>query len=322
MTESKNQEKIDVGLVPIEQLENLITGHPQILLDLAVDNPPIWNELPENYRKLLLGGAKSLEGYENLLKEKLDIILMNDDPGKSLQWLEDTGVLEILLPEVHDTVHLSGEEERRHKHVWGHTKQVVSQTPKKLVLRYAALFHDIGKVKTRNFEENGKVTFYAHDIVGAGMFRSIAKRLNLEKKFAKHIYNLIKLHLRPGQYQENWNDSAVRRLGKEVGDQLIEDLLNLGRADITSKRPQKVTAAKNRIDTLEKRLKEIIELDAQIPPLPKGLGNIIMKEKCIKPGPQLGKLMKWLKNEVEIGKLQPQKDNQYYMEALESCPLL
>ncbi|MBU1240072.1 HD domain-containing protein [Myxococcota bacterium] len=304
----------------VKTLQTLVAEHPEFIIDLAAD-PPDWDQIPMEHRELLRQGGQHLLGKEHLLRSLLDKILLFDDPGPSLEWLKNTGIMEHLLPELFATVNLSDESERRHKHVWDHTKQVVAQSPPDLIVRYAALFHDIGKVKTREFNETGKVTFYGHDIVGAGMFRAIARRLGLEKDKAKILYALIKYHLRPGQYEASWTDSAVRRMGKEVGEDLWERLLDLGRADITSKRPGKREAAIRHIDELQQRLFAIREEDSRVPPLPKGLGNLIMEKAGIPPGPRLGAIIRWLEAQVEAGAILPHQPGEYYVSLLHTYPL-
>ncbi len=306
---------------PLEALQTLLESSPDWVLTVASAPPPL-GRIPEPHLEAIRARVRTAAFSGEQIRTTLDEILLLENPASALEWLNTTHILKHYLQELEETVSLSGEEERRHKHVWGHTKQVVRQAPRERTLRWAALFHDIGKAKTRAFEASGKVTFYAHDIVGAGMFRTLSKRLGLEKTFAKTVYNLIKYHLRPGQYESSWTDSAVRRMGKEIGPNLLKPLLDLGRADITSKRQGKREAAVARIDELERRLATIQEEDARVPPLPKGLGTVIMEKRGIAAGPLLGKVMRWLLTQIEEGRVAPHQAPEYYIPFLDNCPLL
>ena len=152
----------------------------------------------------------------------------------------------------------------------------------RLEVRWAALLHDIGKVKTRSIAPNGEVHFFGHAEVGARMFDKIDRRLPL---FAKDealkgtVRALILHHLRASQYDASWTDSAVRRFAKEMGE-LLGDLLDLSRADITTKRPEKKRKGLRQISELADRVRKVQEEDALVPPLPGGIGDAIMTAFC------------------------------------------
>ncbi len=134
-----------------------------------------------------------------------------------------------------------GDGEWRHKDVWKHTKQVVRQAVPRIEVRWSALFHDIGKVRTRTISPGGEVHFFGHAEVGARMFDKMNRREKLfsaEETLRAEIRFLVLHHLRASQYDGSWTDSAVRRFAREMGPHL-EDLLCLSRADITTKRPEK-----------------------------------------------------------------------------------
>ena len=134
-----------------------------------------------------------------------------------------------------------GDGEWLHKDVWKHTKQVVRQAEPRLEVRWAALLHDIGKIRTRSISPAGEVHFFGHAEVGARMFDRIDRRIPLfaaDAALKKSVRFLILHHLRASQYDASWTDSAVRRFAKDVGPAL-DDLLCLSRADITTKRPEK-----------------------------------------------------------------------------------
>ena len=174
------------------------------------------------------------------VRDRLDRVVMGDDPERGLDELLEVGALAAIFPEVHAMVGF-GDGEWRHKDVWKHTKQVVRQAVPRLEVRWAALFHDIGKVKTRSISPDGKVHFLGHAEVGTRMFDKLDRRLGLfapEPALKDTVRFLVLHHLRANQYSPDWTDSAVRRFARELGEHL-DDLLCLARADITTKRPEK-----------------------------------------------------------------------------------
>ena len=138
-------------------------------------------------------------------------------PNRLLEWLRDAGVLEHLMPELEATVEFSQEGGRRHKDVWDHTKTVVWQAVPRPTVRWAAVLHDIGKVPTRRFLPGGKVTFHGHAEEGVRMFRrTVVRRIDFPEPERETIELLIRHHLRAGQYDGSWTDSAVRRFHREM----------------------------------------------------------------------------------------------------------
>jgi poly(A) polymerase len=248
------------------------------------------------------------------IRAALDAILCTERPDRGLEVLRRDGLLEALLPEVFALVGFG--EGIRHKDVWMHTRIVVRRTPPRLLLRWAALLHDIGKVPTRRFENGGQVTFIGHPEVGARMLRGIRRRLPFADGEFGHVRFLVAAHLRAAAYDEAWTDSAVRRFARDAGDRL-EDLLDLARADITSKYEEKVRRGLRQIDLLADRIRAVTEADAKVPPLPKGLGTVLIDRLGIAPGPGLGRLMRQLMEEVEAGVLEAQREPGHYLEHVE-----
>src|SRR5690606_14191563 len=147
--------------------------------------------------------------------------------------------------------------------------------------------------------EDGQVTFYEHSEVGASMYRRrIKKRLGFEGALSDRIHFLILHHLRASQYEESWTDAAVRRFYRQMGDGL-RDLLDLSRADITTKRPEKRKRGVAQISALAKRVDALKAEDAKVPPLPKGLGEAIMDEFGIPPSKRLGDIRKKLEEDAQ-----------------------
>ncbi len=245
------------------------------------------------------------------LRQVFDVVLMSRHTPAALQALYDIGVLDVWLPEVASLVGFGGRD-WRHKDVWRHTKQVVWQSVPRLTVRWGALLHDIGKVKTRRLEADGKVTFHGHAEVGAAMFRKrIAKRLPFESSLYQRTNYLIYHHLRGSQYDGTWTDGAVRRFYREMGDGL-DDLLLLSRADITTKYREKRRRALTQISELARRIRVLKEEDAKPPALPKGLGTLLMQRFDIPPSKELGNWMRRLMNAVESGELERQQPMAYY----------
>ena len=250
-----------------------------------------------------------------VFRTHMDRLLTAKHPEPGLDAIESVGGLDVWLPEVAAMVGF-GDNEWRHKDVWKHTKQVVKQSVPRLEVRWGALLHDIGKPKTRRIDDRGNVTFYGHAEVGAAMFRKrVADRLGFEGFARERVHFLILYHLRPGQYEEDWTDAAVRRFYKQMGDGL-RDLLDLSRADITTKRPEKRRRGVKQISLLAKRIRDLKEQDEKVAPLPKGLGTEIMSEFDIPPSKRLGNVMKHLMAQVDDGKLAPEQPAQYYIEYL------
>jgi poly(A) polymerase len=250
-------------------------------------------------------------------------VLMGQHPDLGLDMLLEVGALDALLPEVKALVGF-GDGEWRHKDVWKHTRQVVRQAVPRTEVRWAALLHDIGKVRTRRIEPNGEVHFFGHAEVGASMFDRMQRRIPLfrgEERLAGSVRFLILHHLRASQYDASWTDSAVRRFAKEMGG-CLGDLLDLSRADITTKRPERKRRGLDAITELSHRVRSIQEQDAKVPPLPKGLGTEISARFGIPPSPRLGELMKRLKDAVEGGDLDAQMAPDYYLAWLSDTGLI
>jgi poly(A) polymerase len=249
------------------------------------------------------------------VRERLDRVIMGEDPERGLDELLEAGAMAALFPEVHAMVGF-GDGEWRHKDVWKHTKQVVRQSVPRLEVRWAALFHDIGKIKTRSITPDGKVHFLGHAEVGTRMFDKLDRRTGLfihEPPLKQTVRFLILHHLRANQYSPDWTDSAVRRFARELGAHL-DDLLCLARADITTKRPEKKRRGLQQIDELQQRITRLAELDARVPPLPSGIGDEIMKAFGLAPSRKVGEVKKALEGAVAAGEIAPRQPAEVYVE--------
>ena len=161
---------------------------------------------PEDFRAALDVDAKRVRSY-------LDRVVMGAEPEAGLDALLECRALDMLFPEVQAMVGF-GDGEWRHKDVWKHTKQVVRQAVPRIEVRWAALFHDIGKVKTRSISPEGKVHFFGHAEVGTRMFDKMERRISIfspEPALRDTVRFLVLHHLRANQYEPSWTDGAVRR---------------------------------------------------------------------------------------------------------------
>ena len=235
---------------------------------------------------------------ERVLAE-LTKLLMGADPRGGLEVLVGTGLAEIVLPEI-PALRMASDEHGQHKDVYAHTLQVLDQAidleteGPDVVLRWAALLHDIGKPATRAFAPGGRVTFHHHEMEGAKLARKRLRALRASKDLIEDVSMLVKLHLRFYGYRDaGWTDSAVRRYVVDAGP-LLPRLHKLVRSDCTTRNKRKAATLSTAYDTLEARiadLREQEELDAIRPDLD---GNEIMQILEIPPGPLVGKAYGYL----------------------------
>lgn len=233
------------------------------------------------------------------VQAELNKLLLAAHPVKGLRLLVDTGLADHVLPEL-PALRLERDEHHRHKDVYEHSLTVLEQAialetdGPDLVLRLAALLHDIGKPRTRRFEPDGRVSFHHHEVVGAKMTRKRMRDLKYSKDMVDEVSHLVELHLRfHGYGGGEWTDSAVRRYVTDAGP-LLERLHKLTRSDCTTRNKKKAAALARTYDSLEERittLKAQEELDAIRPALD---GNQIMQLLDLKPGPAVGQAYKHL----------------------------
>jgi poly(A) polymerase len=225
-----------------------------------------------------------------------------DGPGRGISLLVDTGVATQILPEV-PKLRLEADEHFRHKDVYQHTLSVLRRAivlepeyglDRDLVIRLAALLHDIGKPKTRRLLPDGRVAFHHHEGVGAAMARDRLTALRFPAAVVADVSTLVGLHLRFHGYADgDWTDSAVRRYVKDAGP-LLTRLHVLTRADCTTRNAKKAQRLAHAYSSLERRidvLSEQEELDKIRPDLD---GNEIMKVLGIRPGPAVGQARTYL----------------------------
>ena len=229
---------------------------------------------------------------------ELTKLLLGSAPRQGLELLVDTGLANYVLPEL-PALRMAADEHGQHKDVYAHTLQVLDQVidleeSPDLVLRWAAVLHDVGKPATRRFEPDGRVTFHHHEVAGARLARARLRELRYSKDIVDHVAALVFLHLRfYGYGRGEWTDSAVRRYVVDAGP-LLPRLNKLVRSDVTTRNLRKAAALATAYDALEERiaqLKKQEELDAIRPDLD---GNEIMAILGITPGPAVGRAYRHL----------------------------
>jgi len=230
---------------------------------------------------------------------ELSKLLLGAHPRRGLELLVDTGLAEVVLPEV-PAMRLEIDEHMQHKDVYTHSLVVLEQAIARetdgpdLVLRLAALLHDIGKPDTRRREPDGRVSFHHHEAVGAKLVRKRLRALRYPKVIVDEVSQLVFLHLRfHGYGGGEWTDSAVRRYVTDAGP-LLDRLHKLVRSDCTTRNKRRAAALQRTYDDLESRITTLRaqeELDAIRPDLD---GNAIMELLGIGPGPLVGRAYKHL----------------------------
>ncbi|MGW5528530.1 CCA tRNA nucleotidyltransferase [Streptomyces xanthochromogenes] len=233
------------------------------------------------------------------VRDELNKLLISAHPKKGLRLLVDTGLADHVLPEL-PALRLESDEHHRHKDVYEHSLIVLDQAidleqdGPDLVLRLAALLHDIGKPRTRRFESDGRVSFHHHEVVGAKMTKKRMAALKYSNEMVKDVSKLVELHLRfHGYGTGEWTDSAVRRYVRDAGP-LLDRLHKLTRSDCTTRNKRKAAALSRAYDGLEERIAELQqqeELDSIRPDLD---GNQIMEILGVGPGPAIGQAYKHL----------------------------
>src|SRR5919204_3570692 len=193
------------------------------------------------------------------VRDELEKLLLGPAPARGILLLCDLGLAEFSLPEVPKLRGMQQEfVQSRHKDVFSHTLQVLDRTPPRLALRWAALLHDVAKPATRRVED-GKVTFHGHDRKGERMARRILVDLRQPSELIDRVGRLVGMHLRANAYEGEWTDSAVRRFVLEVGEDILEDLLLLSRADVTTGRVERRAEIARSVAELERRILELRE---------------------------------------------------------------
>jgi poly(A) polymerase len=242
------------------------------------------------------------------IRDELDKLIVVDHPSAGLWFLVETGLADQFLPELpamrleHDPIH-------RHKDVLTHSIAVVENVrPLReypaiaagehepfdfRITRLAALFHDIGKPRTRGYLEGKGTTFHHHDAVGARMTRKRMNALRYSNDDVAAVTELVALHLRFHTYSMGWSDSAVRRYVRDAGS-LLRELNVLTRSDCTTRNAKKAARLSRRMDELEDRIAELEAAEELAALRPELDGNAVMDQLGLRPGRDVGEAMRFL----------------------------
>jgi poly(A) polymerase len=258
--------------------------------DLDPSLPPSMQAQRERARPPVLSVERS--------NVELRKMLLSERPRRALELLDESGLIEVLLPEI-AACHGVEQGGWHTQDVFGHTLSVVQHTPPDLILRLAALFHDVGKPSTATPDG----AFTGHDRVGATMTAEALARLRFSNGEIERVSRLVQMHLRPVFYQPGeWGDGAVRRLARDAGP-LLWPLIELARADIAASaypHPEK-------LDELEARLRAVVTEQPSRLKVPIS-GRDIMRIRQLPPGPEVGRLKGRLEGLVLDGTLPPDRD--------------
>ena len=238
------------------------------------------------------------------INDEFNKLLLTDKPRPGIELLVETGVAEHFLPEL-PALKLEIDEHHHHKDVYQHSLTVLDQVidlenkhepniKPDLILRLAALLHDIGKPKTRKFEGEARVSFHHHEVVGARLAKKRLEKLRYSNDIIEQVCLLIELHLRFHGYGDGkWTDSAVRRYVRDADEELIR-LHKLTRADCTTRNEAKAEKLRNAYNDLEERIVELSKAEELKSMRPELDGAEIMKILDIKPGPVVGQAYQFL----------------------------
>ena len=247
-----------------------------------------------------MAGRISIISAERVRDEFIKM-LMSKNPRTGITLLVETGLAEIVLPEI-PKLRLEIDEHHHHKDVYEHSITVLEQAIShedrlggpNLVIRLAALLHDIGKPKTRNLIAGGGVSFHHHEIVGARLTKARLKTLRFDGDTIDQVETLVALHLRFHGYGDGeWTDSAVRRYVRDAGDLLVH-LHVLTRADCTTRNAKKAERLAKTYDALEARIAKLMEEEELSKIRPDLDGAQVMKLLDIKPSAAVGKALDYL----------------------------
>lgn len=251
------------------------------------------------------------------VRAELDKLILGEHPIDGIDLMCDTGLAQRILPEI-PAMQLEIDEHHQHKDVYRHSLTVLQQAidledsasgpvpGPDLILRWAALLHDIGKPDTKRNEDGGGVSFHHHEVVGAKMVRRRMRALKYPNQITDDVAKLVFLHLRfHGYGKGQWTDSAVRRYVTDAGD-LLPRLHKLVRADCTTRNKRRAAALRATYDDLEVRIARIAEQEDLARVRPDLDGNEIMRILDIPAGPQVGMAWKFLKElRLDRGPLDP-----------------
>ena len=267
---------------------------------------------PETFEALerMVDRIKIVSGER--IKDELNKIIMAPHPSIGFEYLQRSGLLQIILPELAALDIVEEKNGRKHKNNFYHTLEVlenVCQHSQNLWLRWAAILHDVGKTKSKRWDGSIGWTFHNHNLIGAKMVPQIFRRLMLPMDMKmKYVQKLVELHMRPIVIADDIvTDSAVRRLMNDAGDD-IEDLMTLCEADITSKNEVRKKMFLENFRMVREKLTDLKEKDYKRLLQPVIDGNEIMEMFNLKPSREVGTLKQYLKDAVLDNKVENERE--------------
>ncbi len=321
-----NKDRYGVLLDPLDGRKDLAAGLLRTPLDPAqtfADDPlrimravRFAAQLGFSIEPATLAGLSAMRDHlkeisQERITDELLKILCAVQPSIGLKLMHDTGVLQIVFPEIAQMAGVDQRGDHHHKDVLLHTFTVVdniARTTENVWLRFAALVHDIAKPRTKAYKEGIGWTFHGHEEIGARMMKKIFQRLKLPMEPLPYVEKLVRFHLRPMVLvDEAVTDSAVRRLVFETGDD-IDDLMKLCRADITSKNPRLVNRYLKNYELVLQKITEVEEKDRLRNWQPPVKGDEIMAVCGIGEGRKVGELKKAIEEAVLEGKIPNEHD--------------
>ncbi len=260
--------------------------------------------------KLLSAASHMKNRLEIVSQERITAeflkLLESDRPSIGLKYMFDTGVLQVVFPEIAELAGVDQRKDYHHKDVFLHTLIVLDNIAKEtdnVWLRFSALVHDIAKPATKKFVDGIGWTFHGHEDLGAKMMKKIFARMKLPFSKLEYVETLIRLHLRPiALADEEVTDSAIRRLVVQAGEYL-EDLITLCRADITSKNPVKVEKYLSNYERVMQKVREVKEKDKLREFQSPVRGEEIMQICNLKPSKKVGEIKSAIEEAILDGKI-------------------
>lgn len=302
--------KAGVARTPLDPYSTFVDDPLRMVRTIRFATQLHFNIEPETFQAIGTNCERLSIISQERITDELNKIMQAPVPSMGFKLLQETGVLELIFPELSALQGVETIDDKSHKDNFYHTLKVldnVAEVSDDLWLRWAALLHDIGKPPTKRFDPEHGWTFHGHEVVGAKMVPKIFKKLRLPlNDKMRYVKKLVRLHLRPIALTDNVTDSAIRRLNYDAGDD-IDDLLKLCKADITSKNQRKVNRFLRRFDEVWEKIQQVEEKDWIRNFQPPIKGEEIMETFQLGPCKEVGLIKDAIKEAILNGEI----DNNY-----------